>query len=208
MSIDIFLAYSLAVVLLTASPDPMVLLSMKHGLEAGIKGTFISALTGMICICLMMTLCFYGVSKMLQSNLILKNALLISGVLYIAYLGVQSILHANKPHQFNLSEGRHHQGVKSIVKEMSISAWTNPKDWIFFGLFLPQFMNASKPLLPQLSIMLITFAVCEFFFLSLYGSLSFYFSKFFEKYVPVYKKILGAILILLAFLMAYHTYTS
>lgn len=206
MSLELFVAYSLAVVLLTASPGPMVLLSMKHGLEAGVKGAFISALTGMLCICLMMVLCFYGVSQILQSNAILKNTLLISGVLYIVYLGVQSILDANKPHPFNVSESTQNIRVTNIVKEMSIAAWTNPKDWIFFGLFLPQFMNVAKPLLPQLSIMLITFALCEFFFLSLYGSLSFYFSKFFEKYVPIYKKILGGILVLLALLMAYHTY--
>nr|MBX2810043.1 LysE family transporter [Cellvibrionaceae bacterium] len=202
MSLDIYLAYLLAVVLLTASPGPMVLLTMKHGVERGLKGTLVSALTGMVSICVMIVFCFYGVSQLLQSNDLLKNTLIISGIIYIIYLGLQSIIHSKSGMAFDLNDSnKNAKRHKTIIKEMVIVAWTNPKDWIFFGLFLPQFIDLSSPLLPQLLIMLATFSFCELFFLTLYGVFSFYFSVFFNKYVPAYKIFLGFMLIILGILM-------
>lgn len=200
MATDVYLAYLFAVILLTATPGPMVILSMRHGIEHGVSGSILSAFTGMICICLMIILCFLGISQILQNNSLLRNMLLVSGVIYIFYLGLTSILQSNINHSYSLTNTNNptHISKLKIIREMSIIAWTNPKDWIFFGLFLPQFINEQSPLAPQLITIIITFAVCELFFLLLFGSSSYYFSRVFNKYIALYKKILGVALMLLA----------
>lgn len=209
MTFDVFFTYLISVIVLTASPGPMVLLSMKHGVEHGVSGSILSSFTGMICICFMIILCFFGVSQILQSNFILRNALLISGVIYIFYLGLMSILQSSNNMIFSaLKKENSKQDKLKIIREMSVIAWTNPKDWIFFGLFLPQFINEKSELLPQLIIIIITFAICEFFFLSVFGSFSYFFISMFNKYIKIYKKIIGLILIIVAFLMGYHTINS
>ncbi len=50
----------------------------------------------------------------------------------------------------------------ALFRQGGLSAVSNPKVLLFFGAFLPQFIDLQRELLPQFFVMAMTFAVIEF----------------------------------------------
>jgi threonine/homoserine/homoserine lactone efflux protein len=68
-----------------------------------------------------------------------------AGAAYLAWLGIRSLLRGGR---LKAADDRAHSLPRHIVSGFVVT-WTNPKAFLFFGAFLPQFVDPALPAVPQ-----------------------------------------------------------
>jgi len=137
------LLFALATFLLTVSPGPGVLYvtarSLAQGRRAGFASMFGIEFGEMVWIAAAAT----GVAALLAASAAALDALRLGGAAYLIYLGIQrwrQVGHVQAPQPAPL--GR-------IFVQGFVTQLLNPKVAVFFVAFMPQFLNTSHPIAPQ-----------------------------------------------------------
>lgn len=152
----ILLSFIIACFLLVIVPGPTVTVivanSMKHGVRAGllnILGTQIGLLT-------MIAVLALGLSAVVASMGAAFELLRLIGAAYLIWLGVK--LWRSNGELGTAEAGRRPMG--SFVLQGFIVIWSNPKALLFFGAFIPQFVDpAASPAMQTILYGLIFMAV-------------------------------------------------
>lgn len=160
MTFNLWLLYATAVLGLSLTPGPNSLLALTHGALYGVRHTVKTVFGGVMGFTLMMALAMFGVGALLQAS---GHALMVMkwvGGAYLIWLGVQlwrsPAMQLAAVGPANVPRGR------ALFRQGFLSAMANPKVLLFYGAFLPQFIDPQRPLLPQFLVMAATFAVAEF----------------------------------------------
>lgn len=200
MNFSELLLYILAVVVMIATPGPVMLLVASAGLTGGyrkalqtIVGTNLASLI-LIAISVLILKGFLKIDP--QWFAIVK----ILGCIYIAYLGYQIIQEALSTTEGELQPSR---ALSGGFKQGFLVAISNPKDIIFFAAFFPQFIQVSSDIDLSLMILTITWIILDFSTLTV---VYFAFNRLSKS--RWYHKLLGAcgaILLLVAFYGIYMT---
>ncbi|WP_065994922.1 LysE family translocator [Acinetobacter defluvii] len=163
MDFSAYILYCVAVIIMIATPGPVMLLVASAGLKSGNKKALHTIVgTNLASLVLIAT-----------SVLILKGFLNISshwfdlikilGCLYIAYLGVQIVREA-------LSQTQQAHEISSQVqggfKQGFLVGISNPKDIIFFASFFPQFTHVTHNLDQSLILLTLSWIILDFATLS------------------------------------------
>ncbi|WP_062057324.1 LysE family translocator [Aquimarina longa] len=138
---ETILMFIVSSVLLVITPGPAFLYIFTRTTEDGYKAGILSVLgieTGTLLHVITVT---FGLSSILIKSDLAFTIIKYGGIFYLIILGVKTIYTANK----NLHKDR-------LIKKIDSSAfWSgvtisalNPKSILFFVVFLPQFINASK----------------------------------------------------------------
>ncbi|MCV0370972.1 LysE family translocator [Filomicrobium sp.] len=154
MLLENWLAFSAASALMLAIPGPTVLLVVTYALTHGRKpaaaivaGVALGDLTAM-------TASMLGLGVMLATSATLFTILRWVGGLYLIYLGIKlwrsPVYVSEEVEAPKISLGR------MFIHSYTVTA-LNPKSIVFFVAFVPHFIVASDPFLPQLLIMEATF---------------------------------------------------
>jgi threonine/homoserine/homoserine lactone efflux protein len=154
MSLDVWLAFVAASAVLLAIPGPTVLLVISYALGHG-RRTAIAVVTGVaLGDFTAMTASMLGLGALLAASATIFAVLRWIGGAYLVYLGVKlwrAPVHA--PALGNIA--------KTTPRRMLMHAYAvtalNPKSILFFVAFVPQFLAASRPLLPQVVLLEATF---------------------------------------------------
>jgi len=152
MALDTFLLYLATWTLVALSPGPAVMFVMSQGARFGNRGALAGTagiLTGhLVCF----SLVAFGLAALLARFSAAVDFIRIGGALYLMYLGVKMML--SKPHgpQAVAVDGvpPAHHGI--ALQGLAVQL-TNPKNLLFVLALLPQFIDQSRPVLPQLAIM-------------------------------------------------------
>jgi homoserine/homoserine lactone efflux protein len=159
MALNTWLLYLTAVFGLALTPGPNGLLALTHGALYGHRKTLWTVTGGVIGFALLMALSMFGIGALLQAS---ANALVILkwiGGGYLIWLGFQlwraPALSLEAP-----ALGGEKPGT-ALFRQGLLSALSNPKVILFFGAFLPQFLDPQGDLLLQFAVMALTFAVVE-----------------------------------------------
>jgi threonine/homoserine/homoserine lactone efflux protein len=160
MSVELWLAFVAASVVMLAIPGPTILLVISYALGHGrraaratVAGVALGDFTAM-------TASMLGLGVLLATSAALFTTLKWIGAAYLIYLGVKlwrapvSIGEATADSD-NLSKER---PLRIFLHTYVVTA-LNPKSIIFFVAFLPQFMDSAQPWLPQMLIFESTFLV-------------------------------------------------
>ncbi len=159
MALHTWLIYLLAVVGLSLTPGPNALLALSHGALYGQRKTLFTITGGMLGFTLLMALSMFGIGALLQASAHALTVLKWVGGAYLVWLGVQLW----RAPAITLSD----EGVapskagQALFRQGLLSAISNPKVILFFGAFLPQFLDPSRPLWLQFLIMVLTFVLFE-----------------------------------------------
>lgn len=158
MALDHWLAFVAASAVLLAIPGPTVLLVISYALGHGrraagstVAGVALGDFTAM-------TASLLGLGALLATSAMLFTALKWLGALYLVYLGIR--LWRAPVADAAVEATRHTTGPGRIFLHAYAVTALNPKSLIFFIAFLPQFLDSTRPLLPQL-------VICEASFLIL-----------------------------------------
>ncbi len=111
-----------------------------------------------------------GIAALIIASHTIFTAIKWVGVLYLLYLGLGAVFSDSGPIKINPSkkeEGKLHKVfLRGFILEIA-----NPKALIYFSALLPQFINISNPIIPQLGILCAITIFIDFFCYSLYGYL-------------------------------------
>jgi threonine/homoserine/homoserine lactone efflux protein len=172
MEFEIWLYYLLAVLVLTASPGPSVLLCMTKSVTEGFTSSIYTALGSLTAIVGIMTLSFTGLGVVIASSEIMFNIIKWLGSGYLIYLGYKALTSKEYSYEINKNtENPEKQSKFSLFSSGFIVGASNPKAIIFFTALFPQFISISEPLLSQYAIFCITFSVLELGWLLFYAYL-------------------------------------
>lgn len=153
MPLDHWLAFVAASAVLLAIPGPTVLLIISYALGHGrrsaaaiVAGVALGDLTAM-------TASMLGLGAVLATSAAVFTGLRWVGGAYLIYLGV-SLWRA--PVGTELATAPTAGPLRMFAHAYAVTA-LNPKGIIFFVAFVPQFLDAARPFLPQVAVLVATF---------------------------------------------------
>jgi homoserine/homoserine lactone efflux protein len=172
MALDTFLYYLAAWTLVALSPGPAVFFTMsqatRHGTQGAIAGTAGILLGHLVCF----TFVALGLAAVLAQMSGAMTVIRIVGALYLMYLGVRMILSKTQAVPDVTAAAPKPPASRGIVLQGLLVQLTNPKNLMFVLAFLPQFISADRPLLPQLAIMLTVTVIIDAAFLLAYAQIA------------------------------------
>lgn len=170
MTISTYIIYLSAILVLTATPGPSVLLCVAKSIQHGFKASVFAAIGSLTAIIGIMTLSFTGLGVLVSSSEIAFNIVKWSGAAYLIYLGLKMFFSESTEFEpLDNQEGEGHYSSQSLVWSGFIVGATNPKAIVFFTALFPQFIDMSQPLIAQYLLLVSSFAVMELGWLLLYA---------------------------------------
>jgi len=168
MSIEVWISFVLASMMLCFAPGPTVFLVMGQSLNHG-KKSVIPLVTGVLCgDIIAMCISFAGLGALLATSSVLFSAFKWIAGGYLVYLGLKAWL--TKANMEDIDTTQKKNG--KIFKEALIVTALNPKGIIFFIAFFPLFINTNNTALPQMLIMGLSFLAVSLFSASFYSFFS------------------------------------
>lgn len=159
MSIEAWLAFTSATLVLLIIPGPTILLVVSYALGQGWKTALPMAIGVALGDFTAMTLSLFGVGALLKASATVFMALKWIGAAYLIYLGFKLFRAGGTLDVKPIAE-------KSSVGKMIAHSWLvtalNPKGITFFVAFVPQFVNTAAPFVPQAVIFELTFICLAF----------------------------------------------
>lgn len=162
MSVETWLLFASAALVVILIPGPLSLLMISNSLNFGLRRSwpaFVGGVSASICL---LSASALGLGALLLASEQVFSLLKIIGALYLFYLGWQSWQESRRPYtgpEVTTAE------VRPRFRQLFWRAFglgaSNPKDILFFAAFLPQFLSADRPLMPQLLVMILTWAVLD-----------------------------------------------
>ncbi|HDS1692128.1 LysE family transporter [Pseudomonas sp. LTR0] len=160
MALETCLIYLLASIGLSLTPGPNSLLALTHGALYGARRTLFTIVGGVLGFSALIALAMFGLSALLQTSASVLGVLKWVGGAYLIWLGIQ--LWRSPGLQLELTEQSARRGNAGLFRQGLLSAMANPKVLLFYGAFLPQFIDPQRGLLLQFAVMAATFASVEF----------------------------------------------
>ena len=172
MSLHLWWLFVATVFVVSAIPGPNMLLVMTHGARHGLQrstATMAGCLTALI---VMLSVSAAGLGVFLEAWPRLFDALRLTGAAYLVWLGVKSWrAKASAIDIRDESAGARSAKRAALFRNGFLVASSNPKAILFAAALLPQFIDASRPVLPQFAVLVSTFAVIEVSWYAVYASL-------------------------------------
>lgn len=154
MDVTLWLAFTIATIIVLVVPGPTVLVVMNCVLQQGKKSIPPAILGVAMGDIIAMALSLIGVGGLMFILVDLFAIIKWLGAVYLAYLGVMMI--KNAPYQPQKNDIVPYQ--KLFTQNFLVTV-LNPKSIAFFIAFLPQFIVQTQPLIPQFAVMMVTFVV-------------------------------------------------
>lgn len=168
MTLTTWLLYVAAVLVLTVTPGPSVLMCISTSVQHGPRRALAASLGSTTAIACIMLLSMLGLGTILASSEVLFSALKWLGAGYLAYLGVTSLL--SKESSLAVPNASVPEvGARALFTRGMLVGASNPKALLFFSALFPQFIEPSAPQLSQFFILGVTFVFFELFWLSIYA---------------------------------------
>ena len=172
MNIELYLAFVAITTVLLLSPGPSVLLAINNGVKYGSKHASAGVMGNVVAFQILMILSATGLGAVLATSSEFFMVLKTIGAMYLIYLGLK-LWFSSVPKSINSKSSEQVQkSLISLFKEAFLVTVTNPKALVFVSALLPQFINTSEALLPQIMVLSLTTALIHFTIYQSYAVLS------------------------------------
>lgn len=170
MSIEVWISFVFAAMLLCFSPGPTTFLIMGQSLSHGRKSA-VPLITGVLLgDVISMSLSFAGLGALLSTSALLFSTLKWIAAIYLIYIGIKAWRTKITPESMNKMPKEN----SKLFKEAFLVTALNPKGIIFFIAFFPLFIDTNKSALPQMLIMAFSFLFVSLVSASFYALFSNY----------------------------------
>ncbi|HXG25607.1 MAG TPA: LysE family translocator [Candidatus Binatia bacterium] len=178
-----FLAGSILITVVPGADMALIMRQVFLGGTALAQRTILGNLTGLV---VHATALAVGLSALLVASAEAYTAVKLAGAAYLVYLGVQSLLGASRSRRepgveveagaapdVQVGIGRHRRvpSMRTAYVQGVISTVLNPKPALLFLTFLPQFVDASRAVLPQIMFLALVHIVIGLTWLTIYAHL-------------------------------------
>lgn len=167
MTLSTWFLYVAAVLVLTVTPGPTVLMCISTSIHLGPRKALTAALGSTAAIVGIMALSALGLGAALAASETLFSALKWLGAAYLAYLGVAALLAPAA--NIAVAGGVESNQPWRLVGQGFLVGASNPKALLFFGALFPQFLDPAAAQGPQFAVMGLTFVFFELLWLTVYA---------------------------------------
>ncbi|RQU35581.1 LysE family translocator [Burkholderia cenocepacia] len=146
-----------------ATPGPTVLLALTNGSRYGVRRAAYGFAGAMLSDFVLIVAVALGLGALLMASEFWFSVVKWLGAAYLAYVGIRLLMSngsldvAAAQRSAGTASGRN----ASIFAKSFLTAVTNPKGYLFFSAFLPQFLDPLAPLAPQYVALALTFALLD-----------------------------------------------
>jgi threonine/homoserine/homoserine lactone efflux protein len=149
MSFDLYLAYLVATVVIIVVPGPTVTLIIANSLSHGTRAGLLNVAGTQLGITLMIALVGIGLASLIEALGWWFEIVRLAGAAYLVYLGIKLLRSTGaRGEPKNVPVPR-----VGFFLQGFLVAISNPKTLIFFGAFIPQFINPNSDYALQVAIM-------------------------------------------------------
>jgi threonine/homoserine/homoserine lactone efflux protein len=155
-----------------ATPGPTVLLALTNGSRFGLRRSCFGMGGAVLSDFVLIGAVSLGLGALLAASEFWFNAVKWIGVAYLGFLGLM-LLRSKGTLEPSNSAGIEtgHGSPRAIFLKSFLVAVTNPKGYLFFSAFLPQFVVPTGPQFPQYVLLAIVFAGIDFLVMFTYALL-------------------------------------
>jgi threonine/homoserine/homoserine lactone efflux protein len=163
------LIFSIVAFIGIATPGPTVLLALTNGSRYGVRASAPGMVGAVLSDFVLIAAVAVGLGALLAASEFWFSVVKWVGVVYLAYLGVR-LLRSNGTLSLPSDTEPQQASARAIFVRSFLVAVTNPKGYLFFSAFLPQFVIPSQPQLPQYAALAVTFAIIDLAVMFAYAS--------------------------------------
>lgn len=167
MTFSTWLLYVAAVLVLTVTPGPSVLMCISTSVNLGVRKALIASLGSTTAIVGIMALSALGLGAALAASETLFTVIKWLGAGYLAYLGVKSLW--SSATDIAVSGSVQASSGRRLFGQGFLVGASNPKALLFFGALFPQFIVPGEPQAPQFLVLGTTFIFFELGWLTVYA---------------------------------------
>ena len=159
MALHTWLLYLVAAVGLSLTPGPNSLLVLTHGALHGHRKTLFTVSGGALGFVALIALSMLGIGALLQTSASALTVLKFLGGAYLVWLGIQ--LWRAPAIRLRTETVKAAVRPVELFRQGLLTAVSNPKALLFYGAFLPQFIDPTRDLLLQFVVMATLFVAIE-----------------------------------------------
>jgi homoserine/homoserine lactone efflux protein len=158
MEFHVYLAFVIATTIMIVLPGPSVLLTVAHSISFGWQHALSTVAGATMGIAVQLIIAAIGLTSLLNVVAEAFEWLRWAGAAYLVYLGIKQWQSAGIPLEVDTSSvSKTNLFVQGLVVTIP-----NPKSLIFIAAFVPQFIDAARPLRLQFIFIVPTFLVITF----------------------------------------------
>ncbi|MBP2559231.1 threonine/homoserine/homoserine lactone efflux protein [Neorhizobium galegae] len=162
MSDVTLLAFAIVALIGIATPGPTVLLALTNGSRYGLRRALPGMAGAMISDFVLIGAVALGLGALLAASEFWFSVVKWLGAGYLAFLGFM-LLRSKGSLDVTAGDAAAGSGsATSIFLKSFLVAVTNPKGYLFFSAFLPQFIAPDAPQFPQYVVLALVFALIDF----------------------------------------------
>src|SRR5207247_586667 len=159
MTIEIYLAYVLACILIAIVPGPTVTVIVANSLAHGTRAGLLNVAGTQLGLGLMMAILIVGLSSVIAAMSWLFDWLRIAGAIYLVYLGWKLL---RAPDALaDTSKATTPRG--GFFLQGFLVMMSNPKGLFWFGAFIPQFVDPKGNYVAQIALLGVTAMIVAIF---------------------------------------------
>lgn len=166
---ETLLIFSIVAFIGIATPGPTVLLALTNGSRYGVRASAPGMVGAVLSDFVLISAVAVGLGALLAASEFWFSVVKWVGVVYLAYLGIR-LLRSKGPAAIPSEAETQQASGRAIFLRSFLVAVTNPKGYLFFSAFLPQFVIPTEPQLPQYAALAVTFAAIDFTVMVAYAS--------------------------------------
>jgi threonine/homoserine/homoserine lactone efflux protein len=178
MSLQVYLAFVAACIALALLPGPIVTLLIANGLRHGTRAALTNIAGVQVGIAIVMAIVAIGLTSLMATMGYWFDWVRFAGAAYLVWLGIKLI---RAPVEGVNAEEQPAPPRGGFFLQGFLVTLSNPKLLVFFGAFIPQFVDMSKDHVSQVALLGITFmitgAITDSIYALLAGRARLFFSK-------------------------------
>jgi threonine/homoserine/homoserine lactone efflux protein len=180
MDITTLLAFAAVSFIGIATPGPTVLLALTNGSRYGVRRAVAGMMGAVLSDFVLIGAVAVGLGALLAASEFWFSVLKYCGAAYLAALGIMLLRSRGSFEGALKAEAAGTGSALSIASKSFMVAVTNPKGYLFFSAFLPQFIHPSLPQPTQYLALGASFAALDFMIMfgyAVFGSQAVHFLK-------------------------------
>lgn len=157
MPIETYLTFVLACAVLSIVPGPNVTIIVANSLRGGVRAGMASVLGTQLGVFITLMVLAVGLQVIIHSAGVLFEIIRVLGAAYLIWLGIKLLRSTGSLDMTGGHIPRHNNS--TYFWQGCIVFLSNPKALVFFGAFIPQFIDPARETFPQVVLLGLTFMV-------------------------------------------------
>ncbi|WP_444921568.1 LysE family translocator [Microbulbifer sp. CnH-101-G] len=169
MELSVLALFVPASFFVSVTPGLCMMLALSLGITVGVRHTLWMVIGELVGVALVALAAGLGAAVVMVQYPAIFQLFKYCGGAYLAWIGIQMWRSQGQLASLDAAQRSGRPSAKSLIAQGFITAVANPKGWAFFIALLPPFIDQSKPLAPQLSVLIATILLLETLCLLIYA---------------------------------------